>query len=123
MKWLLRQDEKNFYSYNDSSQIKLNEDKTQKYSNYSKLMNSKVKLSIKNIFLLYLLIILIVPHSSFKKEECLQSHSGQIDLKILGTGNQYIIGDNYGDYFPSIVYLNGQELTSYDSNYNYIYEI
>ena len=121
MKWLLKQDEKNFYSYNDSNQIKLNEDKAQKYSNYSKLMNSEVKLSIKNIFLLYILIILIAPYSSIKKKEYLQSHSGQIDLKILGTGYQYILGDNYGDYYPNKVYLNGELDTSYDTSYNKIY--
>ena len=120
MKWLLRQKGKKFPSCNNSSQTKLNKNKTHKYSNYSKLTNSDDKYSLKNISLIFLLIILIVPHSSFKKEESLQSHSGKIDLKILGTGEQYILGENYGNYYPSRVYLNGEVLNDY--NYErYIY--
>ena len=113
MKWLLRQKGKKFPSCNNSNQTKLNKNKTHKYSNYSKLTNSDDKYSLKNISLIFLLIILIVPHSSFKKEESLQSHSGKIDLKILGTGEQYILGENYGNYYPSRVYLNGELLNDY----------
>ena len=121
MKWLLRQNEKNFPSDNYSSQAKLNEAKARKYSKHSTLMRNEVKLSLQYVFLMYLFAILIVPYPSLKKEECLKSYSGTIDLKIAGTGYQYILGDIYHGYFPDLVYLNGWQLTSYNKNNRYIY--
>ena len=84
-------------------------------------MRSEIKFSIKYIFLTYFFAIIIVPFSSLKKEEGLQSYAGVINLKIIGTGNQYILGNNYHDRFPDLVYLNGWQLTSNNNNYKYIY--
>ena len=45
----------------------------------------------------------------------LQSHSGEITIKITGTGDQYIIGEQY-NICPDAVHLNGEAISTKEDN-------
>ena len=121
MKWLLKQIQKNYSKDKSSFKNKLNEIKIYENSKTRRLISLLLNFSIRYIFLIYFYIIQIVPCISYNNITILQLHSVEITLKLLGTGNQYIIGDNFYNDFPDKVYLNGNELTSYSGTDREIY--
>ena len=107
MKWLFKNKSQNNISLRKD--IKVME--TQNNLKQVKLKERKNNFPIKFFFFICFLFLQIKQNFSFQRLESLKSCNKEITLKILGKGNQTILGPYYDDC-PNEVYLNGEPINT-----------
>ena len=109
MKWLFKINSQKSNSFSNEIKVIV----TQNNLKQVVLKERKNNFSIEFFVFVFFLILQIKQNLSYQRLESLKSYSKEITLKIIGKGNQTILG-HYYNLCPNEVYLNGEPININD---------